>query len=205
MIKALLLLRILKSLKTEARVVLISMSVILLLPAFAVVVIAGTGVAAVSDAFAAVDPITHKIEIHDPNGRVTFQLNASTVWPVRGVVTLEYGQPDPPYGLPHTGIDVARKTGDPITPFMAGKVKKVVHSNVGLGNYVVIDHGNSITSVYGHMSETKVAEQQEVKPGDVIGLEGSVGNSTGPHVHFEIRVSDIPVNPRMFMIGDPPR
>ena len=73
-----------------------------------------------------------------------------------------------------------------------------------VGKYVMVDHGNNITSIYGHMSDVQAIEGQEVSPGDIIGLEGQTGHATGPHVHFEIRVYGIPVNPRVFMIGEPP-
>ena len=67
----------------------------------------------------------------------------------------------------------------------------------------MIDHGNNITSLYGHMSETDATPGQVVKLGDVIGKSGSIGWSTGPHVHFQINVFGIPVNPRTFVEGDP--
>jgi murein DD-endopeptidase MepM/ murein hydrolase activator NlpD len=86
---------------------------------------------------------------------------------------------------------------------MAGKVIFAGWDNSGFGNYVMVDHGNSITSIYGHLSEVETAKGKDVKPGDIIGLEGETGHATGPHVHFEIRVYGIPVNPRIFMVGDP--
>lgn len=87
---------------------------------------------------------------------------------------------------------------------MVGKVIIADDSEkTGWGKYVVVDHGNSITSLYGHLSAVNVVKDQEVKPGDIIGLEGSTGHSTGSHVHFEIRVYGVPVNPRVFMVGEP--
>jgi len=203
---ALLCLRAFFRCKTEVKIVLIALSVIVLMPIFAVLAVADTGLSVISSALAAINPVTHLVEIHDPTGQVVAQLQATTAWPVRGSVTLEFGQPDPPYQKHHTGIDIAKSTGEPITPFMAGKVTKVdtdPDNSSGYGKYVVVDHGNSITSLYGHMSEIKVADKQDVKPGDVLGLEGATGHVTGVHVHFEIRVYGLPVDPRTFMVGDP--
>jgi len=73
----------------------------------------------------------------------------------------------------------------------------------GYGNYVVIDNGNNVTSLYAHLSKIVVTKGQNVQPGDVIGLEGQTGWATGPHVHFETRVFGIPVNPRTFVGGNP--
>lgn len=196
------------SYKKEITTVLGTLAFILVLPIFAVLTIADSGVSAASDALAALNPVSHMVEVRDSKGNIVAQLQTTTVWPVKGNVTTEFGEPDPPYQTHHTGIDIADKIGDPITTFMEGTVIQVENNPDnprGYGKYVTISHGNSITSLYGHMSQTNVTIGQTVKPGDVIGLEGSTGHSTGAHVHFEIRVSDIPVNPRIFMIGDPPR
>lgn len=191
------------SLNSEFKYVLYTFIGILLLPVIAVLVVANTGIPAVSDKLASVNVDSHKIEIHDPTGKVIATIDSATSWPVSGVVTLGFGESDLPYQPFHTGIDIAHKTGDPITPFMKGKVLSVNHLSWGYGNYVVIDHGNNITSLYGHMSATTATAGQDVKPGDVIGKEGSTGWSTGPHVHFQINVFGVPVNPRTFVGGNP--
>lgn len=191
------------SLKSELKYVLYTFLGILLLPVVAVLIVANTGIPAVSDKLASVNVENHKIEIHDPTGKVIATIDAATNWPVSGVVTLEFGESDLPYQPFHTGIDIAHKSGDPITPFMKGKVLSVNHLSWGYGNYVVVDHGNNIKSLYGHMSATTATAGQEVQPGDVIGKEGSTGWSTGPHVHFEIKVFGVPVNPRTFVTGNP--
>ncbi|HSX35953.1 MAG TPA: M23 family metallopeptidase [Patescibacteria group bacterium] len=199
-------LRAFSSFKTEVKVVLISLSVILILPVLAVLVVASSGLNAISSSLVAINPVTHLIEVHDPDGKIVAQLTASTVWPVRGKVTLEFGEPDPPYQSHHTGIDIAKGVGEPITPFMTGKVNKVdtnPNNSTGYGEYVMVDHGNNITSLYAHMSEVKAITRQDVKPGDIIGLEGQTGHAIGSHLHFEIRVYGVPVNPRIFMVGDP--
>jgi len=200
-------LRVLGSLKTELKIIAGVVGSLFFFPLIAIVVIANAGISEVASALVSFNPTTHDIEIKNANGEVTKLLKASTVWPVTGIVTLEFGQPDPPFQVHHTAIDIANRhhmIGDPVTTFMDGKVIKVnTDLSYGCGNYIIIDHGDSITSMYCHLSAVEVHEGQTVKPGDIIGLEGSTGNSTGPHVHFQIMVSGIPVNPRNFMIGNP--
>ncbi len=195
------------SFKNEIRIVLATLAVIFILPLFAVVLIANAGVAVVASALAAVNPVTHLIEIFNPNGEKIAEFQAATVWPVGGMVTTEFGTPHWPYQKYHTGMDIADpygRIGKPITPFMNGKVLDVIDSSTGFGKHVIVDHGNNVTAIYGHLSELRAKKGQEVKPGDIIGLEGSTGTSTGPHLHFETRVFQVPVNPRTFMVGDPP-
>ncbi len=194
----------------ELKIVLTTLSVLILLPLISVVVFASAGISLIGSALANLNPVTHLVEIFDPNGHKVADIELSTVWPVAGHISLEFGQPDPPYQAHHTGIDIANphfRIGDPVTPFAAGKVLLVEErpdNPSGFGEYVLLDNGNHITSLYGHLSETLVVKDQDVKPGDVIGLEGSTGHSTGPHVHFQIMVYGIPVNPRTFMVGNPP-
>jgi len=194
-----------RSTKTELKIVAIVLAVLFLLPLFSVVVIANAGVSEVVHALVKYNPITHLVEIHDANGKLVNQLQVSTVWPVNGVVTLEFGANDLPYELYHTGIDIANRhglVGDPVTTFMDGKVIRAGWDK-GCGNYVMVDHGSSVTSLYCHMQTTYAHKDQQVKPGDVLGLEGMTGHATGPHVHFEIKVYGVPVNPRLFMVGNP--
>lgn len=193
--------------KTEIRIILVTLSVILMLPILAVYSAAHAGVSAVSGVLAFVNPLTHLVEIHGPTGNLETTLNVTTTWPVQGKVTTEFGAPTL-YQLHHTGTDIADKAGDAITPFMAGKVITVQNDSdnpTGFGRYVAIDHGNAITSIYGHMSQTNATLGQDVQPGDIIGYEGNTGHSLGNHVHFEVRVYNIPVNPRTFISGDPVR
>ena len=200
-------LKVLGSLKTEMRIVLGVVSTLFFLPLVAVVVIANAGIAEVASALVSTNPITHEIEIKNADGVVTKILKTSTVWPVSGVVTLEFGESDYPYQVHHTGIDIANRhqlIGDPVTTFMPGRVIKVnTDASNGCGNFVTIDHGDNITSLYCHLSQALAHVGQDVKPGDIIGLEGSTGHSTGPHVHFQIMVAGVPVNPRNFMVGNP--
>jgi murein DD-endopeptidase MepM/ murein hydrolase activator NlpD len=196
------------SFKSEIWIILGSLAFILLLPVFAVAVISQSGFSAVAKALASSDPVTHEVKVRDPNGNVIVKLEAKTTWPVCGVITTNFGDPDLPYQQHHTGIDIADphgKIGDPVTPFEAGTVIVADRSAAGgFGKHVVLKHSHSITSLYGHMSKINVTKGEKVKPRDIIGYEGTTGHSTGPHVHFQIEVSSIPADPRIFMIGNPP-
>lgn len=132
-------------------------------------------------------------------------MDATTTWPIRGIVTQEFGHPNPPYQVTHSGIDIDGGFGSPVTVFMQGKVIKVGDNVLaGCGTHcVVVDHGFGITSIYAHMSAHRVQVGQTVKPGDVLGLQGAEGWAEGAHLHFEIKIANIPVNPRVFMIGNP--
>jgi murein DD-endopeptidase MepM/ murein hydrolase activator NlpD len=195
------------SFRRELKFVFFAFLITLLIPVLAVILVANVGLSFVSDKLVTLNPQTNTIEIHDPKtGNVIKDLKITAVWPVHGVVTLEFGASDFPYQVFHTGIDIANpqgKIGDPITPFMEGTVIFAGESPIGLGKHVIIDHGNNITSFYGHMSAVYAIKGQKVKPGDVIGLEGESGWATGPHVHFQIDVFGIPVNPRVFLQGNP--
>ena len=195
------------SFRRELKFVFFAFLITLLIPILAVILVANVGLSFVSDKLVTLNPQTNTIEIHDPKtGNVIKDLKITAVWPVHGVVTLEFGASDFPYQVFHTGIDIANpqgKIGDPITPFMEGTVIFAGESPIGLGKHVIIDHGDNITSFYGHMSAIYAVKGQKVKPGDVIGLEGESGWATGPHVHFQIGVFGIPVNPRTFLQGNP--
>lgn len=104
----------------------------------------------------------------------------------------------------HEGIDFVPGAGAPIQAIADGVVSSVVVSNAGLGNHVVVDHvinGQKVQSVYAHMryGSIKVAEGQQIKVTDIIGLVGSTGESTGPHLHFEIHLGGVPVDPFAWM------
>jgi murein DD-endopeptidase MepM/ murein hydrolase activator NlpD len=94
----------------------------------------------------------------------------------------------------HPGIDISATQGTPIRASAAGKVM-IAGNEGGYGNAVVLDHGNSLSTLYGHMTRVAVAPGQQVEAGDIIGFVGSTGISTGPHVHFEVRVHGVTVDP----------
>ncbi|CAM4085371.1 Peptidase M23 domain-containing protein [Novosphingobium lubricantis] len=98
----------------------------------------------------------------------------------------------------HKGIDLAAPTGTPIRASADGVVEKAEWFG-GYGLFVQLDHGGAMETRYGHMSRVAVAEGQQVRKGDVIGYVGSTGRSTGPHLHYEVRVSGEAVNPMPYM------
>lgn len=175
---------------------------ILSLPILAIVLITHTGIEAISDLLVDVNPITKKVQLYTPTGQLYKTLDINITWPVKGVITHEFGKPLAPFYLFHSGIDIANskgKIGDPVTPAMSGKVVYAGEIFWGLGKHIIIDHGDNISTVYGHLDKILVEKDDEVKPGKVIGLEGSTGWSTGPHLHFEVRVFGVPVNPKIFL------
>jgi murein DD-endopeptidase MepM/ murein hydrolase activator NlpD len=99
----------------------------------------------------------------------------------------------------HTGQDLSAGTGTPIHAAADGTVL-VASERGGYGNTTVIDHGSSLSTLYGHQSRILVTVGQTVRAGDVIGLVGSTGMSTGPHLHFETRVRGVPVDPTSFVV-----
>lgn len=132
--------------------------------------------------------------------------DSTAVWPIHGAVTTLFGVPHWPYQPTHTGIDISdgRPAGvTPIRPFKPGRVIDVIQSSVGFGNHVIIDHGNGVTSLYGHMASTSVQIGQAVDKSTVLGFEGSTGASTGTHLHFEVRVNGQPTDPHQFVSGQP--
>ena len=101
-----------------------------------------------------------------------------------------------PGGHFHSGVDLVAAQGTPVHATLAG-VAHVVVSATGYGLHVIVDHGNGLSSLYGHLSAVAVAEGETVQPGQVIGALGSTGNSTGPHLHFEIRRDGLPEDPAL--------
>ncbi|MGI8420309.1 MAG: M23 family metallopeptidase [Candidatus Levyibacteriota bacterium] len=192
------------SFRHELCYVSLTFVLILLLPVLAVATFTNTGFNVISNKLATVTVNNHTIQIRNPStGVVTKEITTPTEWPANGVVTLEFGESDLPYQPFHTGIDIAGKIGDPITAFMDGKVIYAGEINWGYGKHIIIDNGNNITSLYGHLSSINVAKGDDVHAGQVIGYEGQTGWATGPHLHFQVNVFGIPVNPLTFLPGNP--
>ena len=118
--------------------------------------------------------------------------------PVTGTISSRYGVSSRIRVSTHTGLDIATATGTPIKVVADGTVTLAQYSG-SYGYLVKVDHGNGIETWYGHKSKMYVKEGQEVKAGDVIALVGSTGNSTGPHLHFEIRINGEHVNPQKYL------
>lgn len=112
----------------------------------------------------------------------------------RRQVTSSYGYRHS-FGRMHYGTDLALSVGDTVRAAFSGKVRVKSYEPGGYGNYVVIRHPNGLETVYGHMSRSIVREGTVVRAGDPIGLGGSTGRSTGPHLHFEARFMGVPLDP----------
>lgn len=131
------------------------------------------------------------------SGGSNVAFNGKFIRPVNGRQSSGYGMRVHPISRSrrmHTGIDIAAKTGTAIKAAAAGTV--ITSSYIrGYGNTVVIDHGGKVSTLYGHCSKLYVKVGQSVKQGEVIAAVGSTGNSTGPHLHWEVRVNGKPTNP----------
>lgn len=115
--------------------------------------------------------------------------------PSRGSISSGYGSR---WGGTHHGIDIVGNIGDPIKSALGGVVKETAYSNV-YGNMIILSHGNGIETVYGHCSKVIVKPGETIKKGDVIGKIGSTGRSTGPHLHFELRVNGKAIDPSKYI------
>src|ERR1700739_2461953 len=124
-----------------------------------------------------------------------------SAWPVMGHITDGFGERLDPFsgeGAFHTGVDVASDYGAPVHATADGVVT-IVENHAGYGRLVVIDHGFGITTWYAHLSSFSAIAEARVKRGEVVGYTGISGRSTGPHVHYEVRVNNAPVNPWRYM------
>jgi murein DD-endopeptidase MepM/ murein hydrolase activator NlpD len=117
------------------------------------------------------------------------------VWPVHGVITSGFGWR---WGRMHEGVDLAVPNGTPVVAAKAGVVI-VAGWMGGYGNLVVVDHGGSISTAYGHNTSVTVGIGQRVEQGQLIAYSGSTGHSTGPHVHFEVRINGGAVDPMGYL------
>lgn len=112
------------------------------------------------------------------------------------VVTSNFGY-RPAFGRQHKGLDIKVYIGDTIRSAFSGKVRIVRYEGGGYGKYVVIRHNNGLETIYGHLSAQLVTENQVVRAGDVIGLGGNTGRSTGSHLHFETRLCGVALDPTL--------
>lgn len=122
--------------------------------------------------------------------------------PVSGPVTSEFGYRIHPISHKqsfHTGIDIGADQGEDILSALSGTVTEAVHDDAGYGNYLVITHSDGVETMYAHCSKLLLDVGDTVEKGDVIAKVGSTGISTGPHLHFEIRVNSVRLNPRWYI------
>jgi murein DD-endopeptidase MepM/ murein hydrolase activator NlpD len=123
-------------------------------------------------------------------------------WPVHGEVSSHFGWRESPYGSGtqrHTGLDIIADYGTPVSASAPGLVLFAGRDAGGYGMAVVIDHGRDVKTLYGHLSGVYVRAGQRVARGSVIGAVGSTGRSTGVHLHYEVRVANVPVDPMAYV------
>jgi len=120
--------------------------------------------------------------------------------PVLGIITSRFGELAPELRRgPHTGVDIAAPLGAPVRATAPGRVLLVGYEENGYGLYVVIEHGAGLSTLYAHLEMAFVRKGDQVMRGQVIGRVGSSGRSTGPHLHYEVRLAGRPVDPGPYM------
>lgn len=148
-----------------------------------------------------------KVKATKTNGKVTtssnisgkkISLGISLARPVSGTITSRFGANSSIRVSSHTGLDIAAPSGTPYVAAASGTVTYAGYKG-SLGNLIVITHSNGVQTYYGHSSKLYVSAGDTVSQGQTIGAVGSTGNSTGPHLHFEIRVNGVAYNPQNYL------
>ena len=125
-------------------------------------------------------------------------LGISLINPVSGVITSRYGSNDSVRDHTHAGLDISAPYGTPIKAAAGGTITYSGNAGDGFGNYIIISHGNGVQTVYAHCSQLLVSSGQTVSQGEAIARVGSTGNSTGNHLHFEVRKNGVTYNPQYY-------
>ncbi len=134
--------------------------------------------------------------------KLMYIASTPSIWPVKGWVTSDFGYRRSPFTLAndfHSGLDIAVQWGTPIVAPADGVVTFSGRKG-GFGNTVIIDHGFGVSTHYGHTSSLLVQEGMKIKRGEKIALVGNTGHSTGPHLHYEIHVDGVPVDPMKYIL-----
>lgn len=137
----------------------------------------------------------------DYSGDWTQLADAPQMWPVEGPVGSGFGQREDPFngeGAFHSGIDIEAPYGTPVRATADGEVSGAA-MGAGYGRAVVLNHGHDVMTLYGHLSAIAVLPGQHVILGQVIGYVGQTGRATGTHLHYEVRVHNVPVNPHKYL------
>ncbi len=127
--------------------------------------------------------------------------DAPSLWPVEGPIASGFGVRQDPIngeGAFHSGVDIDAPIGTPVRAAAGGNVTEAA-MNAGYGREVVLNHGHDLQTVYGHLSAFAVIPGQHVARGQIIGYVGESGRATGPHLHYEVRVHNVPVNPHKYL------
>jgi murein DD-endopeptidase MepM/ murein hydrolase activator NlpD len=135
------------------------------------------------------------------DGDWTLLAGAPSLWPVEGRVASSFGERQDPIngeGAFHAGIDIDAPYGTPVRAAADGDVIGAAMVS-GYGREVLLDHGHGLATLYGHLSAFAVVAGQRVTRGEIIGYVGQSGRATGPHLHYEVRVHNVPVNPHKFL------
>jgi murein DD-endopeptidase MepM/ murein hydrolase activator NlpD len=136
-----------------------------------------------------------------PSAALADLTSTPSLWPVIGHLTGTFGERMDPFsgeGAFHTGVDISSQYGDSVRVSADGMVIEA-DERAGYGRLVVVDHGFGLTTYYGHLSSFNVHAGQQVRRGDTIGNVGVSGRSTGPHLHYEVRINGAPVNPMRYL------
>ena len=135
------------------------------------------------------------------SGDWTQLADAPSLWPLEGRIASSFGERQDPIngeGAFHPGIDIDAPSGTPVRAAGDGDVLGG-STGAGYGREVILDHGHDVETIYGHLSAIAVVPGQHVIRGQVIGYVGQTGRATGPHLHYEVRVHNVPVNPRKYL------
>ena len=135
------------------------------------------------------------------SGDWTQLADAPSMWPIEGPVTSSFGERQDPFngeGAFHAGIDISAAYGSPVRATADGDVT-TASMGTGYGREIVLNHGHDVSTLYGHLSSIAVLPGQHVARGEVIGYVGQSGRSTGPHLHYEVRLKNVPVNPHKYL------
>jgi murein DD-endopeptidase MepM/ murein hydrolase activator NlpD len=127
--------------------------------------------------------------------------SAPNLWPIEGPITGSFGERIDPFngeGAFHSGVDIGGSYGQPVIAPADGVVAFADFMG-GYGRAIIIDHGHGISTRYGHLANFAVISGQQVHRGDTVGFVGLSGRSTGPHLHYEVRINDTPVNPHKYL------
>ncbi len=141
-------------------------------------------------------PAADKVRVASASRSLSSGRNTGAwAWPARGPITSGFGTR---WGSFHEGIDIGVGTGTAVHASRSGRVTRAGWDG-GYGKVVMISHGGGLTTVYAHLSQLEVSVGEQVDQGQVVGLSGSTGNSTGPHLHFEVRVNGTQKNPLSYL------
>lgn len=151
---------------------------------------------------AAVEQRAAQLEQQLKGYETALRARVPSIWPVIGEMNDGFGSRYDPFGGSgaefHTGQDITAATGTPVVAAAEGTVIFAGWKN-GYGQVVEIDHGRGLTTRYGHLSKIETTVGREIARGDLLGRVGSTGRSTGPHLHYEVRINDNPVSPLAYL------